>query len=66
LDIRLAEALTAADIRVSVRRKNGMGPVLLIRQNQSYMDKIRNAPDTQLAVLARECGELAEKELFVV
>ena len=66
LDIRLAEALTTADAHVSVRRKDGVGPVLLLKPNQKYLEKIRNAPDAQLESLARECGELPEKELFVI
>jgi len=66
LDIRLAETLAMADIHVSVRRKDGTGPVLLLKPNQKYMEKIRHAPDDQLALLARECGELPEKDLFVI
>ncbi|HTY86508.1 MAG TPA: formylmethanofuran dehydrogenase subunit E family protein [Candidatus Acidoferrum sp.] len=66
LDIRLAEALTMADVHVNVRRKDGTGPVLLLKLNQKYLAKIRNAPDAQLEPLARECGELPEKDLFVI
>ena len=66
LDIRLAEVLAMADAHVSVRRKDGTGPVLLLKPNQKYLEKIRNAPDAQLESLARECGELPEKELFVM
>ena len=66
LDIRLAEALAEADVHVSVRRKDGTGPVLLFKPNQKYLEKIRNAPDAQLESLARECGELPEEELFVI
>jgi len=66
LDIRLAEALTLAEVHVSVRRKDGTGPVLLLKPNQKYLAKIRNAPDARLESLARECGELPEKDLFVI
>ena len=66
LDIRLAEALAEADVHVSVRRKDGTGPVLLLKPNQKYLEKIRIAPDAQLESLARECGELPEKEIFVI
>jgi formylmethanofuran dehydrogenase subunit E len=66
LDIRLAEAMAMADVHVSVRRKDGTGPVLLLKPNQRYLEKIRNAPDAQLESLARECGELPEKELFLI
>ncbi len=66
LDIRLAEVLAMGDAHISVRRKDGIGPVLLLKPNQKYLEKIRNAPDAQLKSLARECGELPEKELFVI
>ena len=66
LDIRLAEALAEADVHVSVRRKDGTDLVLLLKPNQKYLEKIRNAPDAQLESLARECGELPEKEIFVI
>jgi len=66
LDIRLAEALAMADVHVGVRRKDGTGPVLLLKPNQKYLEKIRHAPDAQLESLARECGELPETELFVI
>ena len=66
LDIRLAEALAMADVHVGVRRKDGTGPVLLLKPNQKYLEKIRHAPDAQLELLARDCGELPEKELFVI
>ena len=65
LDIRLSEVMTMADVHVSVRRKDGTGPVLLLKPNQKYLEKIRAAPDAQLESLARECGELPEMELFV-
>ena len=55
-----------ADIHVNVQRKDGTGPVLLFKPDQKYLEKIRHAPDAQLESLARECGELPEKELFVI
>jgi formylmethanofuran dehydrogenase subunit E len=66
LDIRLAEAMTMAEIYVGVRRKDGSGPVLLLKPNQEYLGKIRHAPDDQLESLARKCGELPEAELFTI
>jgi hypothetical protein len=39
---------------------------LLLKPNQKYLEKIRAAPDAKLESLARECGELPEKELFVM
>jgi len=66
LDIRLAETLTMSETYVSARRKDGVGQVLLLKPNQKYLEKIRNAPDDQLESLARECGELPEKDLFAI
>jgi formylmethanofuran dehydrogenase subunit E len=66
LDIRLAEALALADAHVSVRRKDGKGPVLMLKPNEKYLEKIRKAPDGELGLLARECGEVSEKALFAV
>ena len=66
LDIRLGEVMTMTEIYVGIRRKDGTGPVLLLKPNQKYLEKIRHAPDAQLESLARECGELPEQELFVI
>jgi hypothetical protein len=66
LDIRLAEALTESELHVSVRRKAGDGPILLVKPDGNYLERIRHAPDAQLASLARECAELPEKELFAI
>ncbi len=62
----MAEALATGDAHVRVWRKNGTGPVLLLIPNQKYLDKIRNAPDAQLEMLARQCGEVPETKLFTV
>ena len=64
LDIRLGEVMTMADIHVSVRRKDGTGPVLLFKPDQKYLEKIRHQPDDQLQALSLECGRLSEGELF--
>ena len=66
LDIHLSEVATMNEIYVSARRKDGSGPVLLLKPNQKYMEKICNAPDSQLTPLAHECAKLPEKELFVI
>ena len=66
LDIRLAEVLSVSDLHVSARRKDGTGPVLLIRPNEKYLEKIRHAPDAQLESLAHACVELPEAELFTI
>ena len=66
LDLRLAEAMSLSEVHVSVRRKDGTGPVLLLKPDLKYLEKIRSQPDDQLETLARECGQLPEKELFQI
>jgi formylmethanofuran dehydrogenase subunit E len=66
LDIRLGEVMTMADVHVSVRRKDGIGPVLLLKPKVEYLEKIRSQPDDQLESLARECGRLSEEKLFTI
>jgi formylmethanofuran dehydrogenase subunit E len=66
LDLRLSEVMTMKEIYVGVRRKDGTGPVLLLKPNQKYLGKIRHPPDAQLDSLAHQCAELPEKELFVI
>ena len=66
LDIRLGEVMTMADVHVSVRRKDGTGPVLLLKPKVEYLEKICSQPDEQLDALARECGRLPEEKLFTI
>lgn len=66
LDLRLAEELSAAEIHVSIRRKDGTGPVLVFKPGAAYLEKIRSRPVSELEALARECGDLPEKELFTI
>ena len=66
LDIRLGEVMTMTEVYVSVRRKDGTGPVLLFKPNQKYMSKIRHQPDEQLEALSHECAQIPEKELFEI
>jgi len=66
LDIRLGEVMTMADIHVSFRRKDGTGPVLLLKPKVEYLEKIRSQPDEQLEVLAHEYGRLPEEKLFAI
>jgi len=66
LDIRLGEVMTLADIHVSIRRKDGTGPVLLFKPDLKYLGKIRSQTDDQLESLARECGQLSEEKLFAI
>jgi len=66
LDIRLGEVMTMADIHVSIRRKDGTGPVLIFKPNLKYLENIRSQPDEQLDALAHECGRLPEEKLFAI
>jgi formylmethanofuran dehydrogenase subunit E len=66
LDIRLGEVMTMADIHVSVRRKDGTGPILLLKPDQKYLEKIRHQPDDQLTALSIECSQLPENRLFAI
>ena len=66
LDIRLGEVMTMADIHVSVRRKGGAGPVLRLKPDQKYLEKIRHQPDDQLEALSIECSRLPENKLFAI
>jgi hypothetical protein len=66
LDIRLGEVMTMSDIHVSVRRKVGTGPVLLIKPDQKYLGKIRHQPDNQLTALSIECSQIPENRLFAI
>lgn len=66
LDLRLSEVMVMSDIHVSVRRKDGTGPVLLLKPSLKYLQKIHSQPDEKLEALARECGQVAEQELFEI
>ncbi|MFO1476422.1 MAG: formylmethanofuran dehydrogenase subunit E family protein [Verrucomicrobiota bacterium] len=66
LDIRLSETFSMADLHASVRRKDGAGPVLLLKPSAAWLRRIRHAPDSELDALAHECGEMPEKDLFEI
>jgi len=66
LDIRLGEVMTMSDIHVSIRRKDGIGPVLLLKPKAEYLEKIRSQPDEQLETLAHKCGQFPEERLFAI
>ncbi len=66
LDIRLAETMTMSDIHVCIQRKDGIGPILLLRPALKYVEKIASEPEEALDSLAHECSRLPEQELFTV
>ena len=66
LDLRLAEVVSLDFIHVCVRRKDGMGPVLIFRPGQKYLRHIDAPKLEQLEKLSRECSNMAESDLFEV
>jgi formylmethanofuran dehydrogenase subunit E len=66
LDLRLAEVVSLDFIQVCVSRKDGDGPVLIIKPKQSYLKEI-DAPKLQeLQKLSRRCSQMPESDLFIV
>ena len=66
LDIRLAEVMSMDLIHVSVRRKDGEGPVLVFRPRIDYLKRIEARTVEELEKLARECSKMDESALFRV
>ena len=66
LDIRLAEVMSMELIRVSVRRKDGAGPVLSFQPNVAYMNKIKGRAVEELETLSHECADMSEAALFEI
>ena len=66
LDIRLAEVMSMELIRVSVRRKDGTGPVLFFKPNVAYMNRIKGRAVEELEALSRECVDMSEPDLFEI
>jgi len=66
LDIRLAEVMARDLTQVSVRRKDGKGPVLVFKPQHKYLEHIESPALAKLETLARECGDLKEQELFTI
>ena len=66
LDLRLAEEPTSRTLRVSIRRKDAKGEILIFEPNAGFMQHITNRPVEELANLSRECGDLDEGELFII
>ena len=66
LDLRLAEVMSVSSIQVSVRRKDGVGGVLIFKPSTDYLATIRGRQLSELEALSRECGRLPEEKLFVM
>ena len=66
LDIRLAEVMSLELVHVAVRRKDGSGPVLILRPNSDYLRRIKGRQVHDLEKLSRQCLKMKEKDLFVI
>jgi len=66
LDIRLAEVVSLDLIQVCIHRKDGTGPVLIIRPRLAYLRHIDAPKPEQLEMLSRECGKMEESDLFEI
>jgi hypothetical protein len=66
LDLRLAEVVSLDFIHVCVRRKDGMGPVLIFKPRLSYLRHIDAPKPEALEKLSRECSTLAESDVFEI
>ena len=66
LDIRLAEAVSLDFIQVCIRRKDGAGPVLILKPRPAYLRHIDAPKPEQLEKLSRECSKMEEADLFEI
>ena len=66
LDIRLAEVVSSEFIHVCIRRKDGTGPVLVLRPRRAYLGHIDAPKQEELEKLSRECSNMEERDLFEI
>ena len=66
LDLRLAEVVSLEFVHVCVRRKDGSGPVLVIRPQRAYLRRIDAPKPEELEKLSRACSTIEERELFEI
>jgi len=64
LDIRLAEVMSIDLIHVAIRRKDGTGPVLILRPRPEYLKPIENRTVQELEKLSQQCRIMKESDLF--
>ncbi|UCC97432.1 MAG: formylmethanofuran dehydrogenase subunit E family protein [Phycisphaerales bacterium] len=66
LDLRLAEVISLDLIHVCIRRKDGAGPILIVKPRRPYLRRI-DAPEPEaLERLSRECSDMEESDLFTI
>jgi len=64
LDIRLAEVMSIDLIHVTVRRKDGTGPILIFKPKSEYLKRIETRQVHELEKLSRQCINMKESNLF--
>jgi len=64
LDIRLEEVAGMQDIYISIKRKDGEGPVREYYPHTDYMKRIEARTVEELESLSRECRDKSASELF--
>ena len=64
LDIRLAEVMSLDLIHIAIRRKDGGGPVLILRPRSEYLKRIENRTVQELENLSQQCKIMKESDLF--
>jgi len=66
LDLRLAEVACRDLIHVCVQRKDGTGPVLILKPRPAYLRHIDAPKPEELEKLSRECRKMQENDLFEI
>jgi formylmethanofuran dehydrogenase subunit E len=64
LDIRLAEVMSIDLIYVAIRRKDGTGPVLVLKPKPDYLKQIEKRTVHELEELSKQCSTMKEGDLF--
>jgi formylmethanofuran dehydrogenase subunit E len=66
LDLRLAEVACLDLIQVCIQRKDGTGPVLIMKPRRAYLQHIDAPKPEVLEKLSQECGKMEESDLFEI
>jgi formylmethanofuran dehydrogenase subunit E len=66
LDIHLAEVMSIDLIYVAIRRKDGTGPILILRPRPKYLKQIEKRTVHELEELSKQCSTMKEGDLFQI
>ncbi|NIP28111.1 MAG: hypothetical protein GWN55_11650 [Phycisphaerae bacterium] len=66
LDIHLAEVMSIDLIYVAIRRKDGTGPILILKPRPKYLKQIEKCPVYELEKLSKQCSAMKEGDLFQI